>query len=119
MNVAIVGSRDYPDMQQVRDFVNKLPQGFTIVSGGARGVDRVAAEAARQRGMNVIEFIPDWSQGKGAGMARNAEIVAHADAVIAFWDGKSRGTKNTIDRALSAAHVNRVTVYKPGRKGTE
>ena len=51
--VAIVGSRDFPDMVAVTDYVNELPQDTRVISGGARGVDTVAEKAARDRGMWV------------------------------------------------------------------
>ncbi len=69
-----------------------------IVSGGARGVDTFAALYARKNGIKMTEFMPDYSRyGKGAPIRRNIQIAEYADAVIAFWDGKSRGTKNTIE----------------------
>lgn len=106
---AIVGSRDYPDLDAVRRYVATLPEGCTVVSGGARGVDRAGAQTARQRGLRVVEYLPDWDRyGKRAGFLRNEQIVAAADTVIVFWDGESRGTKHTIDlarRANKPCHV--------------
>lgn len=99
---AIVGSRDYANLDRVRRFVAKLPEGSTVVSGAARGVDETAEGSARARGLEVLSFPADWAQGRGAGHARNADIVAAADIVVAFWDGTSRGTKNSIDRAMAA-----------------
>lgn len=99
---AIVGSREYPHLDLVRAFVRKLPTGSVVVSGGARGVDSVAEEAARECGLGAIVIPADWSQGRGAGIARNADIVAAADIVVAFWDGKSRGTQNSMSRAVEA-----------------
>lgn len=100
MIVAVVGSRDWPDPQPIRDFIASLPEGTTVVSGGARGVDSIAAFNARARGLKVLEIKADWDRGgRGAGFARNAEIVAKADKVVAFWDGRSRGTEHTISLA--------------------
>ena len=100
MRVAIVGSRDYGRLDQVRTYIDLLPEFTVILSGGARGVDQCAAEAARERGLEVQEYLPDWkSLGRKAGVARNALVVDQADLVVAFWDGKSRGTKNAIDLA--------------------
>lgn len=90
------------DHGRVRRFVAKLPDGSTVVSGAARGVDETAEGSARARGLEVLSFPADWSQGRGAGHARNAEIVAAADIVVAFWDGQSRGTRNSMDRAMAA-----------------
>lgn len=100
MRLAIIGSREYPDLQEVADFVKALPDGTVIVSGGAKGVDTAAAEAARARGLEVVEFRPNYKlHGRGATFIRNREILENCDAVVAFWDGRSRGTKFTIDTA--------------------
>jgi len=103
MKVAIVGSRDYPDLQAVWNFVERLaarrPDAI-IVSGGARGVDTVAAVAGRFFDLEVIELIPDWDRlGMAAGHARNSDIVEQADILVAFWSDTSKGTKDSIDKA--------------------
>lgn len=103
--VAIVGSRNghAPGTQErVRAFVERLAESGeveAIVSGGAAGIDRWAAQAARDFGLEVIEFLPDWSQGKGAGFERNTKIVVEADVVVAFWNGVSRGTMDSVRKA--------------------
>lgn len=80
-----------------------------IVSGCARGGDRVGELVAKRMGLPIKRFPADWNtHGKRAGYLRNAEMVAYADAVLALWDGKSKGTKHTIDIARQAgkpAHV--------------
>lgn len=97
MRVAIVGSRDYPDLEQVREYVRGLPPETIVVSGGAAGVDRTAELEAKEQGLNVTIFYARCDlHGKGAGFARNKLIVANCDRVVAFWDGGSRGTKHTI-----------------------
>lgn len=106
MRVAVVGSRDFPQLDQVWQFILKLaardPETI-IISGGARGVDTVAAVAARFAGLAVEEVLPDWDRhGSLAGLARNSQIVERADAVAAFWDGVSRGTKDTLDKTRAA-----------------
>jgi hypothetical protein len=98
--LAIVGSRDFPDLDQVRQFVRTLPSGTTVVSGGARGVDRCAAAAARSRGLRVIEFLAQWDRfGRRAGFLRNEQIVERCGRMVAFWDGRSSGTHHAITRA--------------------
>lgn len=100
VRVAIVGSRDYADLRRVAEYVKTLPSDTVIVSGGAVGVDTTAAVAARKRGLIVEEYLPNYAlYGRHAPIIRNGDIVSHADFIAAFWDGKSRGTKNTIDRA--------------------
>jgi hypothetical protein len=113
VKVAIVGSRDYPDLFQVHSYLDYHlsereamgdPTPYIIVSGGAKGVDTEAVEYAK-RAWNVdsIVFLADWSgHGKRAGFIRNRQIVNEADHVVAFWDGVSRGTKHTIDLTLAA-----------------
>jgi hypothetical protein len=117
VRVAIVGSRGYPRMDMVWDFVTKLAArrpDTVIVSGGARGVDTVAAVAGRMAGIQVLEIIPDWDgEGMGAGFLRNSEIVAQVESVVAFWDGVSRGTRDTIEKARSEG--KKVLVILPTR----
>jgi predicted Rossmann fold nucleotide-binding protein DprA/Smf involved in DNA uptake len=110
--VAIVGSRDYPDLKAVVDYVDTLPEGTVVVSGHARGVDQVAEDAARKRGLHVISLPAEWEiYGKAAGYRRNEEIVYMADEVVAFYDGKSRGTAHTMRLARNAGKP--LTVYQP------
>lgn len=98
--VAIIGSREYPDMERVRAYVATLPEGTVVLSGAAPGVDTVAAEAARARGLEVVEIPALWRlYGKGAGPIRNSEIVEQAEKVIAFWDWRSPGTWDAIRKA--------------------
>lgn len=65
-------------------------------------MDTVAAAAGRLAGLTVEELLPDWSQGRGAGMDRNSEIVESCDRVVAFWTGISNGTRDTIEKARAA-----------------
>lgn len=116
MKVAIVGSREYPNMKQVLDFVASLPEYTEVVSGGARGVDTFAQKAAEARwDLDISIFPADWNRhGKGAGYIRNREIVEYADYVVAFWDGKSSGTKHTIKLAKEWRAGNKLAaVYGP------
>lgn len=101
--IAIVGSRDFPSADVVGAFVRSLPPGTVVVSGGARGVDHWAEEAARRCGLRTKVFHADWdTHGRRAGPIRNAEIVAAADRLVAFWNSRSRGTLNTILSAQAA-----------------
>ena len=97
MKVAVIGSRDI----QVENLEAYLPQDCTeIVSGGARGVDRCAAEYANEKGIKLTVFLPEYERyGKGAPIVRNKKIVDHADKVIAFWNGGSKGTLSVIKYA--------------------
>lgn len=107
--VAIVGSRWFPKLDMVRRFVRQLPPGTTVVSGGADGVDEVAAEEARACGLEVKLFLPQYDVfGKEATFKRNDEIVSDADCVVAFWDGRSRGTAYTFTEAERAQKLRAV-----------
>lgn len=111
MKVAIVGTRaenmnhptDYDKRIRAAVFayVSRLPKDTVLVSGGASGVDTWAVNAAKHYGLpKPIVHLPNWKEyGKSAGMIRNEWIVNDADYVVAFWNGTSKGTKNTIDRA--------------------
>ncbi len=99
--VAIVGSRKLSSsgLERVSTYVLSLPLTTIVVTGGALGVDQAAEAAAMRRGLVVKVFLPDWKKhGKAAGPIRNSEIVAYADRGVAFWDGKSRGTLDTITK---------------------
>lgn len=95
MRVAVIGSRGL----YVEDLGSYLPEGTTeIVSGGARGVDASARAYALRHGLKLTEFLPEYSRyGRGAPLRRNIAIIESADLVLAFWDGRSKGTKHVID----------------------
>lgn len=100
MRVAIVGSRDYRHTYRIMAYIDTLPLDTVIVSGGARGVDSIAERHAQRRGLKTLIFPAKWSvYGKQAGHIRNKLIIDNADKVVAFWDGASPGTKNTIAQA--------------------
>ena len=94
MKLAIIGSRGLCDV----DIAHCLPRGVSaIVSGGANGIDRLARELAEEKGIRLIEFLPNYARyGKGAPLVRNKEIAAYADEALIFWDGRSRGTAHTL-----------------------
>jgi len=110
MRVAIVGSRNYRDLDRVRRYVASLPKGTIVVSGGARGVDKTAERAAKEHGLNVCIYYPNWEKGRGAGLARNKQIVHNCDRLVAFHDGESRGTMFTIE---FAAQMSREVIVFP------
>ena len=70
------------------------------MSGGAGGVDTLAAEYARKKGVKLTVFLPEYKRyGRGAPIVRNKKIVDYADRIIAFWNGRSKGTLSVIDYA--------------------
>lgn len=68
---------------------------------------------AKERGIPVRQFLPNWEDGRSAGIIRNLEMANYADALIAIWDGKSRGTRHMVEAAR--ANELKVTVYRPNR----
>ena len=97
--VAIVGSRNIKNIN-LDLFIDPKHVG-AIVSGGANGIDALAEQWAKKNKIEFICFPANWKiYGKKAGIIRNKEIVEFVDIVIAFWDGKSRGTYNTLSYAI-------------------
>ena len=96
MKVALIGSRSIV-VEQIGEYLSKEDE---IVSGGADGVDLCAAEYAREKGMRLTEFLPEYERyGRAAPIVRNKKIVEYADRIVAFWDGKSKGTQSVIQYA--------------------
>ena len=94
MKIAIIGSRTISQVP-IQEY---LPANVTeIVSGGARGVDTQAKRYAQKAGIPLTEFLPQYAlYGRAAPLKRNEEIARYADGVLAFWDGVSKGTADTI-----------------------
>ena len=101
MRIIIAGTRTSVNMDHLEVAIQK--SGWTpkvIISGTAKGADQLGEQWARENSVPVKQFKPDWSQyGKAAGPKRNREMAENADALIALWDGKSKGTKNMIETA--------------------
>jgi hypothetical protein len=97
--VIVAGGREFNNYALLRDKLdfalrNKISEGITIVSGAARGADKLGEQYAVERGYNIDSHPADWDKfGKSAGYIRNKEMAQNADALMAFWDGKSRGHK--------------------------
>jgi len=70
-----------------------------IVCGMTNGADLLGKRYGEEHRYPIKEFPPDWTKGKSAGYIRNEEMAKYADALIAFWDGSSKGTKHMIDLA--------------------
>ena len=95
MKVAVIGSRSLT----IPNLGDYLPQDTTeIISGGAKGVDTCAKEYAFSHDIKIREYLPEYEKyGRAAPLKRNITIIQNADLVLAFWDGKSKGTKFVID----------------------
>ncbi len=100
MIIAVIGSRTFNDYEKVKEKLGKIDNISMIVSGGARGADRLGVRFAKENGIPYKEYLPDWDKhGKSAGFIRNYDIIKNCNYVVAFWDGQSKGTKHSIDLA--------------------
>ena len=111
MQLAIIGSRNFTNYAQLRDVINQYfvshqDAGYpkftfdTIISGGAKGADDMGAKFAKINNIGLREYIPDWDKhGKSAGFIRNRNIINDSDFILAFWDGISKGTANSLSLA--------------------
>ena len=108
MKTAVIGSRGIT----VSNLEKYLPEGTDeIVSGGARGVDTCARRYAEKAGLKLTEFLPEYEKyGRRAPILRNIQIIDYSDIVLAFWDGKSRGTAFVINRCRVKGRM--IKVYK-------
>ena len=104
MRFAIVGSRRFSEPSRVSDYINSLPARASIITGSASGVDAAATKAARAKGI-ALQVMPasfDELADAGKSAARNQRLVDACDVLVAFWDGSSKGTRATVERALDS-----------------
>lgn len=113
--VIIAGKRSFNDYDTFRDVCDNiladkcLTHKIVIVSGGADGADTLGERYAQERGYGLQRFPADWQQyGRAAGPIRNRQMADNADALIAFWDGESKGTKNIIETARRIGLMERI-----------
>lgn len=128
MKVIIAGGRDFNDAEILKKSVEKilgnfcvqckiLHEGctncFEIVSGKAKGADTLGEEYANSHGLTIKHFPADWAMfGGNAGYVRNTQMANYADALIAFWDGKSSGTKDMINKSKEKGLIVNVLNYQ-------
>ena len=98
MKTIIAGSRSISDYNTIVDAVHKSGFNITeVVSGAARGVDRLGEKWANSHGIPVRQVHAEWERyGKRAGYLRNEKMADYANALIAVWDGQSKGTEHMI-----------------------
>ena len=114
--VIIAGTRtleNYEIVKTYADFkLSEIREPIEIVSGRARGADSLGERYAKEKGYALKLFPADWKQyGKKAGVIRNAAMAEYADALLAYWDGQSRGTKNMIDEARERGLKVSIKIY--------
>lgn len=106
MNIVISGSRSFDDYKYFHSVMkeyltNRNKEDIVIVAGAARGADTMAKNYASKYGYEFYEIPADWNlKGKAAGIIRNVQMAEIADEIIAFWDGRSKGTAHMIGEAL-------------------
>ena len=105
LKVIIAGGRDFTNVNVMAETLNNLQdvdhvieiEKLTLICGMARGADLTAYKLFKEAGLPVEEYPANWDQhGKQAGYIRNTQMADVADMLIAFWDGKSRGTAHMI-----------------------
>lgn len=107
MRTIIAGCRTYNCYETVVKAVKDSGFEITqIVSGGAKGVDKLGERYAKEHNIPLVVFLPDWDKYKKsggkknpAGVIRNADMAKNADALIALWDTKSAGTGSMVNLA--------------------
>ena len=113
--VIVAGSRDFDDYKLLKsklDFYLKNKKDIVIMSGTARGADKLGEQYAKEKGYQLLKFPADWNTyGKRAGYIRNKEMLKNADAVICFWDGISKGTEHMIEITRKINKPLRVVKY--------
>lgn len=116
MKLIIAGGRDFSNWKvlvgNVMQFQDETVSITEIVCGEAKGADLLGRKLAEQSSCPIASFPADWNKhGKSAGYKRNVEMAKYADALIAFWDGESRGTAHMIETASNQGLLVKVIRY--------
>jgi len=120
MRTIVAGGRGFNDSGLLADELDHFEEYHSsseliVVSGCAKGADKLGEVWAGSCDRKVVKFPADWEKhGKSAGFIRNREMANYAEALVAFWDGKSKGTKSMIDIALRLGLVVKVVRYTNG-----
>jgi hypothetical protein len=114
----VAGGRDFTNYDLLKEKVDnilsqkKLTHKILILSGKSIGADCLGEIYALENNLEILSYPADWGKfGKKAGVKRNAEMINDADALIAFWNGNSQGTKYMIDIATKKGKMIRVINY--------
>lgn len=112
MKVIIAGSRTFNNLELVEEIMKEFPGVTEVVCGCARGADECGRQWADRHRITVTPFPADWeNHGRAAGIIRNMEMGAYADFLVAFWDGKSKGTKHMIDYMKKIGKHGKVVMF--------
>ena len=132
-NLIVAGGREFNDYQLLSERLILIADTYleekliTIVSGAARGADKLGEQFASTHGVRCISLPADWNRyGKRAGFLRNEQMAGMSQGLLAFWDGKSTGTEHMIttahDRGLDVflqMYDTEDTFYIPERFANE
>lgn len=123
VRIIVAGGRDFSDYAKLESEVTEIISSYrigddiTIISGHCRGADMLGEQLANKYSIPIKIFPANWDKhGKSAGYIRNrqmAEYASDGDSIgilVAFWDGKSKGTKSMIDLGLQ--YLKEVHVIK-------
>lgn len=119
MIVLVCGSRNWTDKDTLNARLDQLSKhDLRIIHGGAKGADKMGYHWAFYHGVKHTEYKPDWEKyGRSAGIKRNIQMLdTSPDLVIAFWDGKSKGTSHTITEARKRGIPTEVIYNESERK---
>lgn len=117
----IAGSRDFQNYKLLCARLDEITAGIQgeieVISGNAPGADLLGERYARERGLRLRRFPAHWDRlGRGAGVARNRQMIDYirkeSPLAVFFWDGRSRGTLDTIRRAEKAGIETRIIHYE-------
>lgn len=116
--VIVAGGRNFSDYSLLKEKLDSIlsekrkTHQIYIVSGMARGADSLGERYANENGFNILGFPAEWDvYGKSAGIRRNVEMAKAGDALVAFWDGNSKGTKHMIETAREKKLLIRIIRY--------
>lgn len=103
MKTIIAGTRTCENIALLEEAISECGWEITeVISGTARGADRLGEIYATRNQLPCVKFPANWDlYGKSAGYKRNVEMAEYGEALIALWDGKSRGTMHMINIARS------------------
>ena len=119
MKVIVAGGRDFKNYKLLKCTLDNFQQEYgnitEVISGAAKGVDKLGEQYANENNIPIKRFVPDWEGlGKKAGHVRNRQMgdyaKEHNGMLAAFWDKQSKGTKGMIDYAKNIG-LKSVVVY--------
>lgn len=119
VKITIIGSRTFDDKERLFQILDKNFEKIEmIISGGAQGADLLGQLYAQERGLPCLIHYPRWhsidgTYDKGAGLRRTRSVINGVDMVLVFWDGKSNGTKRSIDLAERLGKKVKIFKFNP------